>query len=218
MMRLIGVYKSFGGKDVLKDVSAREDPGDFIIVRGKSGSGKSTLLKILGGFLKADHGKILWKGEDIAGYKERERIVWRRENLGFVFQDLQLIPYLSAKENVCLPMVYQGMKQKDAQNRAERLLNMVGCGKVMNQDPKKLSGGEAQRAAIARALGNMPGLILCDEPTGSLDTQNAKTVMKLLKTVNRYRKTVIVVTHDSSLEQYGNRVWDIAEGRLKERC
>ena len=217
MMRIVNAGKKYGELEVLHGVSVRIDDGDFIIVRGKSGSGKSTLLKIIGGVLPPDEGKILWNGVDICRYKESEMVKWRRSSLGFVFQSPELIPYLSAKENAALPMIYNGCPRRSALIRAGKLLKMVGLSERMNHYPAELSGGEAQRCAIARSLGNMPSMLLCDEPSGALDPFGAKSVMKLLKMVNQYRKTVIVVTHDPAWEAFGNRVWDLSEGRLTER-
>ena len=216
ILKLEKVSKHYDDLCAVKELTIRIDEKDFIVIKGSSGSGKSTLLKILGGLLYPDEGKVLWKGENLRRMKEDELSVWRRDHVGYVFQEFQLIDYLTAKENVELPMIYCGKGRSEAGARAKELLKLMRIDRWSDHYPHELSGGQAQRVAIARSLANMPEMILCDEPTGALDPQSAYEVMEALKMMNQYGKTIVLVTHDEKLERYGNRIWRMSEGVVDE--
>jgi len=214
MMRLMKVSKDYGSLKALDNINVRIDEGDFIIIEGQSGCGKSTLLKTMGGLLRSDKGKIYYGQDNIVSYSEDKLAYWRRTNIGFIFQQFFLIDYLTALENVSLPMLYLGRKKEESIIRSKKLLRLVGLENWEDHLPDKLSGGQAQRVAVARSLANAPKLILCDEPTGALDKKSAYEVMELLKLFNKHGKTIVLVTHDTSLEKYGNKIWHMEKGRI----
>ncbi len=215
MIKLSEVSKSYGNLSALTLTNLEIHSGDFIMVQGPSGSGKSTLLKILGGLIKPSTGKILFNGQDLNLLSESKLALWRKENLGFVFQQFNLIEYLSALDNVALPLIYEKIPLKKARLKAQKLLSLVGLEAWKDHPANKLSGGQAQRVAIARCLANNPNLILCDEPTGALDPQSVKKIMELLKYVNGFDKTIVIVTHDPSVIHYGNRHWYLQQGQVQ---
>lgn len=215
MIRLSEVSKTYGDLSALASTSLEIRKGDFIMVEGPSGSGKSTLLKILGGLIRPSTGKILFGDQDLNLLSESKLALWRRENLGFVFQQFNLIEYLSALDNVALPLLYEKIPPKKARAKAEKLLSLVGLAAWKDHPANKLSGGQAQRVAIARCLANNPNLILCDEPTGALDPMSVKKIMELLKYVNGFKKTIVIVTHDPSIIHYGNRHWYLHQGQVR---
>ena len=219
MIELINVYKVYktGYYEVvaLRGVNLKIDRGEFISIMGPSGSGKSTLLYLIGCLDKPTRGKVLIDGEDVTKMNERQLTELRRDKIGFIFQQYYLIPTLTALENVELPMVFKGIPKEKRRERAEHLLSLVGLNGKEDRKPNELSGGEQQRVAIARALANNPLILLCDEPTGNLDSKSGRQIMDLIKNLNEEMGvTVVLVTHDPSLKEYAHRVVKIRDGRL----
>lgn len=201
--------------EALKGVDLVVQPGDLWAIMGPSGSGKTTLLTILGLVTEPTEGRLLIDGEDIYGGKQPDLAHLRREKTGFIFQSPNLIPFLTAKENVLLPLSLAGIRGRPAEERAMELLEYLEVAERANQHPNQLSGGEQQRVAIARALVNNPKIILADEPTASLDTDRALSVMRLLRKVSSQHNTaVLVVTHDHRLIGEVDRVIQMMDGRI----
>jgi ABC-type lipoprotein export system ATPase subunit len=187
----------------------------LVAIVGPSGSGKSTLLHMLGAMDRPTSGRVAVAGRTMNDLSERELTNFRRDTVGFVFQSFNLIPNLSALENVTLPMEFSGIAKDERVRRAKSLLDRFGLGPRLNHRPKELSGGEMQRVAIARALANEPPLVLADEPTGNLDSRTGQIIYQLLKEVSQDR-TVLVVTHDERLAQLADRVLHIRDGRIED--
>ncbi|MGL5749119.1 MAG: ABC transporter ATP-binding protein [Paraclostridium sp.] len=208
------------GKDklhVLKSINIDIKKGEFIMIMGKSGSGKTTLLNILGFLDNFSEGNYVFKGTDVTDLSEKERSKFRNTNIGFVFQQFNLIPTLSIYKNVELPMIYNNKYSKEEkETRIKKNLEMVGLLDKINQKPLELSGGQQQRITIARALVNEPDIIFADEPTGALDTDTSRDIMELLKDLNNKGKTVIMVTHDPDLIKYATRVIKLKNGVVVE--
>ena len=199
----------------LKNVSISVSRGEFIAVFGPSGSGKTTLLNIIGGLDKPTSGKIYVDGEDIGKLGERKLSRFRAMKVGFIFQFFNLIPTFTTLENVMVPAEIVGLKPKDARIKAERVLARVGLEKRLNHFPHQLSGGEQQRVAIARALINDPPLLLCDEPTGNLDSKTGAEMIEMLSEINRERKTtLIIVTHDERIAKAADRIVNLVDGEI----
>ena len=199
----------------LQSAELKVQPGEFVAITGRSGAGKSTLLNLIGGLATPSAGQVVIDGEDITRMDESQRAVFRRERIGIVYQMDNLIPFLSALENVMLPM--QAAKRSNAKNRAAELLDYVGLKERLNHNPAQLSGGERQRVAIAVALANEPSLLLADELTGELDSATADKVMGLLGALNiAYHLTLIVVTHNKTVAARARRQVKIADGKLFE--
>lgn len=188
--------------------------GESIAVMGQSGSGKSTLLSIIGGLNPPSAGSIQIDGIDLYTLSQEQRADFRLKYLGFVFQQFQLIPYLTAFENVMLPLTTTGYSSRQKREMAEHVLNKVGIHKEMNRLPSQISGGEQERVAIARALVNKPPLILADEPTGSLDTRTGTEIMELFQTLNSEGQTILMVTHNPSNTSYMGRTIIMKDGAL----
>jgi putative ABC transport system ATP-binding protein len=188
--------------------------GDYVAITGPSGSGKSTLLNLIGCLDTPTAGKIMLSGVDIELLSENDLARVRRKTIGFVFQTFNLIPALSAKENVALPMRFDGFPKTAANQKAEALLEMVGLGHRVEHKPTELSGGERQRVAIARALINDPQMILADEPTGNLDTKSGQMVIDLLEGLNKNGMTLIVITHDAGIADKARKKLHIVDGRF----
>lgn len=191
--------------------------GDFVAIMGPSGSGKSTGMNLTGSLDLPTKGEIYLGKEDIAELEESELAQIRGEKIGFIFQQFNLIPNLTAKENVILPMIFQDVDEEERIERAEELLRMVDLADRFEHYPSQLSGGQQQRVAIARALANNPEIILADEPTGNLDSKSKTKIMEFLKTLNEKGKTIIVVTHDPSLaEEYAKLIYWLKDGRVEK--
>jgi putative ABC transport system ATP-binding protein len=190
--------------------------GDFITIIGPSGSGKSTLLHLIGLLDKITCGKLYFDGKDVSQLSDDERTKIRREKIGFVFQQFNLIPLLTALENVELPMTINGGKDFETKERAEKLLKMVGLGHRLNNRPPQLSGGEQQRVAIARALANEPEIIFADEPTGNLDTKTGKEIIELLKGIDKKGLTLIIITHDPRIASVAEKIIKLKDGKIIE--
>ena len=220
MLQVTELSKTFGSGDTevnaVDGVTFTVPTGQFAAVIGRSGSGKSTLLALMGALDKPTSGTIEVDGELISKGSDRQLIEYRRDKIGFIFQSYNLIPNLSAVENVMLPMEFAGMKKRERRQRAEALLNQVGLDDAkQDRRPGKLSGGEQQRVAIARALANHPKLILADEPTGNLDSKTGKLIFDLLHGLARSENTTIVaVTHDLSIAGKTDVTFELEDGAL----
>lgn len=216
LQNLYKIYKEGHIETVaLRDASLTVQPGEFIAITGRSGAGKSTLLNLIGGLSTPSAGRVVINGTDIARLDEAARAAFRRENIGIMYQTDNLIPFLSALENVMLPMQLAG--RKDSKSRAQQLLKEVGLGERMNHKPGMLSGGERQRVAIAVALGNEPKLLLADELTGELDSVTADHVMELLGNLNKtHNLTLVIVTHNKNVAKRAPRQVSIKDGQLFE--
>ncbi|BCD63008.1 putative ABC transport system ATP-binding protein [Nitratiruptor sp. YY08-26] len=197
---------------VLHDINLCVDEGDFLAIMGSSGSGKSTLLYILGCLDKASGGTYLIDGKNVAKLSDDELSHLRNTMFGFIFQAFYLIPYLNVLDNVLIPTLYS--IHPPTQSKAKTLLEKLQLTLRMEYYPDQLSGGQKQRVAIARALINDPKVILADEPTGQLDSQNAKNVMEILQQLNSEGKTIVLVTHDPAMAQYAKKVVRIQDGRI----
>jgi len=208
------IYKT-GNEQVkaLDDVNIQIKEGELVIVRGPSGSGKSTLLFTIGGMLRPTEGKVLVDGKDIYSMNERERAIFRAENIGFVFQMFYLIPYLNVVENIILAS--GAGKNKTSPEKAKEMLKILQMSNREKHKPSELSTGEKQRAAIARASLNNPKIILADEPTGNLDPENAAEVMGYLKNFHNEGGTIIIVTHGKELFQHADRIINLRNGRIE---
>jgi ABC-type lipoprotein export system ATPase subunit len=199
---------------VLVDFDFTLDAGEFVVVRGPSGAGKSTFLHIAGGLDEPDSGTVAVAGQNLWALSAGARAAFRRRNLGFVFQFFNLVPMLTAVENVSLPLVLDGMPTRAADARATDLLRRVGLGDRARHRPAELSGGQMQRVAVARALVARPSMILADEPTGNLDSHSSTEVLNLLRSLSDEDGTaVVMVTHDPAAAQYGSRELDLVDGR-----
>ena len=188
--------------------------GSFTLIMGPSGSGKSTLLYLIGGLDRPTHGHIFVNGQGVDILDENELALFRRHMIGFIFQSFNLIPNMTALENVALPLRFTTTNRRERFNRAHELLKKVGLEDRAHHKPTELSGGQQQRVAIARALINQPHLILADEPTGNLDTASGESIMDLLAELHQEGATVLVVSHDLRLESYATRVIHILDGRI----
>jgi putative ABC transport system ATP-binding protein len=199
MLRLSGVTKRFGGRTVLNRVSLEVAPGEHVAVLGESGIGKSTLLNVIAGLEPVDSGSIAYDGLEMAALSDDAATRVRREHFGFVFQAFHLLPYLTAEQNVGLPLVLRGVDPAEIRRRARTLIGAVGLGGREGAMPRELSGGELQRIAIARALVGEPKLVLADEPTGNLDPDNARQVLEVLRgQVKRHGAAGILATHSEA--------------------
>jgi putative ABC transport system ATP-binding protein len=199
----------------LKDISLNLEKGEFVAVMGPSGSGKTTLLNLIGALDKPTKGKIYVDGKDLTTLKEKDLTRLRRSTIGYIFQFYNLIPVLSAFENVELPMLIAGVPKQEREPRALQLLESVGLADRANHRPDELSGGEQQRVAIVRALANKPSIVLADEPTGDLDTKTGTEVMYALRDLSkREGATVIVVTHDPIVADLANKIFEMRDGKI----
>ena len=202
-----------GTLSILRDIDFTVQSGETVAILGASGSGKSTLLSLMAGLDTPTSGDVVLAGQSLFDMSEDDRAAWRGQQLGFVFQNFQLMGHLTALENVMLPLELTGLK--DAAKRAKDILNQVGLAARLNHFPKVLSGGEQQRVALARAFVVEPKLLLADEPTGSLDAQTGESIMNLMLALNQARgTTLILVTHDQKLAQRCNRTLTLQAGQL----
>ena len=199
---------------ILKDVDLAVDEGDYLAIMGPSGSGKTTLMNIIGCLDVPTSGTYSLNGEDISRASENHLADVRNSTLGFVFQSFYLLPKLSARDNVALPLLYAGVKKRERSRRAEEALEMVGLGDRVDFMPNQLSGGQQQRVAIARAMINKPKLLLADEPTGALDSTSGHQVMDLFDQLNAAGTTIVLIAHEPAVGQRAKRVRRILDGRL----
>ncbi len=214
---LTKIYRQ-GDIDVtaLAGVSLDIAPGEFVVLMGPSGSGKSTLLHLLAGIDRATSGTVLVQGINIANLNESELAGWRNQNVGFVFQSFNLIPVLTAAENVELPLLLTALSRSERKAQVRTALELVGLGDRAHHRPDQLSGGQQQRVAIARAIATDPALLVADEPTGNLDAKSAADVLNLLQRLSREAgKTVIMVTHDPKAASYGTRSLHLEKGEVE---
>jgi putative ABC transport system ATP-binding protein len=219
VVRVRGLQKVFshGGMDVvaLDRIDLEIHAGEFVSLMGPSGSGKSTLLHIIAGIDRASNGECRVLGHELTELSENELSRWRNEHIGFIFQSFNLIPVLTAFENVEMPLLLTSLSRAERTEHARTALEIVGLGDRMTHYPRQMSGGQEQRVAIARALAAQPDLILADEPTGDLDAKSAEEVLTILQTLNRrYGKTIIMVTHDPRASQYGTVTRHLEKGEL----
>jgi putative ABC transport system ATP-binding protein len=198
----------------VSELTTTIDAGSFVTVVGASGSGKSTLLHLIGALDRPSSGTVVIDNTDLFGLGDNARTLFRREKIGFVFQFFNLLPTLSALENVALPAALKGRGRKRSENRARELLERVGLGARAKHKPDELSGGEMQRVAIARALMMDPPVVLADEPTGNLDSATGKTILEMLRGAVTDRRTVVLVTHDPAIAEQGDRVLTMADGKM----
>ncbi len=220
VVELIDVHKVYKTPyyevKALNGVSLEIEEGEFVVIMGPSGSGKSTLLNMIGCLDKPTSGKVIINGVETSKLSDKELTELRRDTIGFVFQMYNLIPTLTAFENVELPMIFRGVKKDERKRKVMELLRLVGIEDAADRKPPEMSGGQQQRVAIARALANDPVILLCDEPTGNLDTKAGFQVMDLIKQQNEEKGvTVVLVTHNPMLTKYGDRVIKIRDGRLE---
>jgi putative ABC transport system ATP-binding protein len=199
----------------LKEVDLTIQRGEFVALMGPSGSGKSTLLHLIAAMDRPTDGKIFVLGQDLRSLSDREMAHWRNRHIGFIFQSFNLIPVMTALENVELPLKLTNLKKRERVEHAKTALNLVGLGERMGHLPRQLSGGQEQRVAIARAIVTDPDLILADEPTGNLDAASARDALTLLEILNReYNKTIIMVTHDPNAASHATKVRHLDKGTL----
>lgn len=206
----------FGGNQVeaLKDVNFSVEQGEYVAIMGESGSGKSTLLNILAALDKPTEGKVFLKEKDLSKVKEKEMAAFRRNNLGFVFQDFNLLDTFSLKDNIFLPLVLSGTSHKEMERRLLTLADKLGIKNLLEKYPYEVSGGQKQRAAVARAVITQPQLLLADEPTGALDSKAAKELLKLFTSLNQDGQTILMVTYSVKAASTAGRVLFIKDGRV----
>lgn len=206
------------GENIVKaldEVNISIQEGDFVAIMGPSGSGKSTAMNLIGSLDLTTKGDIYLKGENIEELEESELAQLRGKKIGFIFQQFNLIPNLTAKENVMLPMLFQNIDFDEREERAEKLLEAVELGDRMDHYPNQLSGGQQQRVAIARSLSNRPDIILADEPTGNLDTKTGEKVMQFLDSLNKKGRTIIIVTHDPEVaRKHARTIYSLRDGKV----
>lgn len=221
LIRLEGVTKDYRMGDVivhaLRGLDLEVRRGEFIVLLGPSGSGKTTTLNLIGGLDRPTRGRIVVEGEDITRFDERRLTAYRRHKVGFVFQFFNLIPTLTARENVEFALELVEKDARKVRARAEELLTLVGLSERADHFPSQLSGGEQQRVAIARALANRPPVLLCDEPTGNLDVETGRQVLRVLRDLNRREgATVLLVTHNTAIAPMADRVVRLHNGTIAE--
>ena len=199
---------------VLKNISFKVDKGEFLAIMGSSGSGKSTMMNILGCLDNQYEGRYILDGIDISKSTENELSEIRNKKIGFIFQSFNLLPRLTALENVELPLVYSSVPKEERHKRANELLEMVGLKERTHHRPNELSGGQRQRVAIARALANNPSIILADEPTGNLDSKSEEEIIEILQKLNKMGKTIVIVTHEPSIGEIAERKIIFKDGEI----
>ncbi len=218
VIRLVDIVKSYIMGDsvvhALDHVNVQIGEGEFTSIMGPSGSGKSTMMNILGCLDRPTSGHYFLRGRDIAGYNDDELAHTRNAEIGFVFQNFNLLPKLTAQVNVALPLVYAGINEEERMVRAARALESVGLGNRLDHKPNEMSGGQRQRVAIARALVNNPAIIMADEPTGNLDTKSSYEIMDIFKAMNDDGKTIVMVTHEPDIAQQTKRILVMRDGKL----
>ena len=221
MLSVRGVRKSYDGvraREILRDISLEVHRGELVAIMGESGVGKSTLLNLIGGLDTPDAGEIVVGGTDLGTLDDNARTLFRRDSMGFVFQAFHLLPHLTVARNVRLPLDLAGVAREEADRRAAAMLEAVGIAALARDHPRTLSGGEAQRAAIARALVHEPKLVLADEPTGNLDAESAAGVMRLLRDeVKRRTGAGILVTHSEAAARTADRIYVLSASGLAQR-
>jgi putative ABC transport system ATP-binding protein len=218
-IQAIGLYKEFTRDSfrvvALEDANLEIERGEFLALMGPSGSGKSTLLHLIAAIDRPSRGRVIVLGTDLLQLTDKQVAKWRNENVGFIFQTFNLIPVLTALENVELPLLLTNLSKKERREHAAVALALVGLGDRLHHYPRQLSGGQEQRVAIARAIVTDPAIILADEPTGDLDAQSAQEILTILSKLNReHGKTIVMVTHDPNAAKYARRTRHIEKGAL----
>jgi lipoprotein-releasing system ATP-binding protein len=217
MIKVSGILKSYGDLKVLKGIDLEVREKEVVAIVGASGAGKTTLLQIIGTLDRPDAGTILYNGQDVGALSQRSLSAFRNRNIGFVFQFHQLLPEFTALENVGIPALIAGRSRAEAAERATELLSFLGLGDRLDHKPSQLSGGEQQRVAVARAIVNSPSLILADEPSGNLDTENKKELHNLFfRLRDTFGHTFIIVTHDPQLAAMSDRTIRIKDGQITQ--
>lgn len=211
------IHKKYGSLEVLKGVSLSVSKGEIVSLVGPSGAGKSTLLHIVGTLDKPDQGTVKIEGKEVFKQNEKSLSAFRNKSIGFIFQFHHLLPEFTAIENVCIPAFIGGMSRSAAETRAKELLNLLKLSHRINHKPSELSGGEQQRVAVARALVNNPALVMADEPSGNLDTNNARDLHNLFFELrNQLKQTFIIVTHNEELANMADRTIHMKDGKMLE--
>lgn len=217
MKNITKIYEMGSEKVVaLDNVSISINTGEFVSILGPSGSGKSTLMNIIGCLDTPTKGEYILSDKKVAGLNEKELANIRNKEIGFIFQSFQLLPKLTAAKNVELPLIYAGVNLNRRKEISREILSKVGLGDKANNLPTQLSGGQQQRVAIARAISTEPSILLADEPTGALDQETGIKILELFKELNKEGRTIIMITHDKSIAQYGDRILNIVDGKITE--
>lgn len=220
ILNLVGVSKVYrlGDQELyaLKDITTSISQGEFVAIIGPSGSGKSTFLHIASLLDPPSHGEVLIGGTNTSSFSEKRRAHFRNQQIGFIFQQFNLLPKTSAVENVALPLIYANVPPKERSTRARQMLTKVGLGERLNNTPAQLSGGQQQRVAIARALINNPSIVFADEPTGNLDSKSGKDIKDFLVSLNQEGVTIAMVTHDPNLAKIAGRQILLEDGQIKK--
>lgn len=215
MLKATGIYKSYGALEVLKGVDIAIQKGEIVSIAGSSGAGKSTLLHILGTLDMADQGQVLIDGIEVTRLKGNKLSDFRNSHIGFVFQFHHLLPEFSALENICIPGWISGKNNKEVRQRAMELLEILNLKDRADHNPGELSGGEQQRVAVARALINNPSIVMADEPTGNLDSANARELHNLFIDLRtRFQQTFLIVTHNEELAKISDRILHMRDGKM----
>ena len=200
---------------VLNGVDLQINKGDFLAIMGPSGTGKSTMFHLLGGLDTPDQGEVIFQGKNIFGLRSSQRVAWRARNIGFVFQSYNLVPILSAFQNVELPLLLTKLPRKKRKEHVAVALDVVGLSDRAKHYPHQLSGGQQQRVAIARAIVTDPSILLADEPTGNLDSQSSREIIKILKQLNQdQQKTIMLVSHDPAISEHAKVTYQLQDGAL----
>ncbi|MCB0734702.1 MAG: ABC transporter ATP-binding protein [Flavobacteriales bacterium] len=217
MIKVAGIQKSYGRVEVLKGVDLTISDGEIVSIVGASGAGKTTLLQIIGTLDKPDAGQVMYDDVDLFKLNSRDLSTFRNRNIGFIFQFHHLLPEFTALENVCMPAFIAGTSRRKAEARAKELLEFLNLGHRQQHKPAAMSGGEQQRVAVARALMNEPKVVLADEPSGNLDTENASELHDLFFQLrDEFNQTFIIVTHNQTLAEAADRVIEMKDGALKK--